>query len=139
MISHSCSDRERGRAFGYHRSMDHSGALLGSALASILLTAFYVGYKTLFAVAFIPAALGVLLLIFGVRDKGQTERCAMQEVPKLKLSLKPFDARFKWLLLAVFVFTLGNSSDAFLLLRASQGSAIPPGPSSRLMGCLARG
>jgi MFS family permease len=125
LISHSCGDRERGRAFGYHRSMDHSGALLGSALASILLTAFYIGYKTLFAVAFIPAALGVVLLIFGVRDKGQTERCGMQEVPKLKLSLKPFDARFKWLLLAVFVFTLGNSSDAFLLLRASQGSAIP--------------
>ena len=125
LISHSCNEKERGRAFGYHRSMDHSGALLGSALASVLLAAFYIEYKALFAIAFIPAVLGVLLLTFGIRDKGRTECSQAQEVPRLRLSLKPFDTRFRWLLLTVFIFTLGNSSDAFLLLRASQGSAIP--------------
>lgn len=125
LIAHSAPESERGRSFGYHRSMDHTGALFGAALASILLTAFYIGYKALFAIAFIPAAMGVLLLVFGVHDKGQTRAHTAHEVPKLSLSLKPFDSRFKWLLLSVFIFTLGNSSDAFLLLRASQGSSIP--------------
>src|SRR4030042_1704853 len=59
LISLSCNEKERGRAFGYHRSMDHSGALLGSALASVLLPGFFLEYKALFAIALIPAVLGV--------------------------------------------------------------------------------
>jgi MFS family permease len=125
LIAHSCDEKERGRSFGYHRSMDHSGALLGSALASILLAVYSFSYKTLFAVAFLPAALGILFLIFGVHERGDRLDGCAPEAPRLRLSLKPFDARFKWLLASVFIFTLGNSSDAFLLLRASQGSSIP--------------
>jgi MFS family permease len=125
LIAHSCNEKERGRAFGYHRSMDHTGALFGSALASILLAAYSLSYKALFALAFLPAALGILLLVLGVHDKASKVHEESHEIPRLNLSLKAFDARFKWLLLSVFVFTLGNSSDAFLLLRASQGSAVP--------------
>lgn len=120
MIADSCDERQRGRSFGYHRSMDHSGALLGAALASILLTAFNLGYRSIFALAFIPVALGIILLVSGVRERERPGCVGRGEGERLRLSLKPFDRRFKWFLLAVLVFTLGNSSDAFLLLRARQ-------------------
>ncbi|MBN2025460.1 MAG: MFS transporter [Actinobacteria bacterium] len=121
LIADSCGSEERGRAFGYHRSMDHTGALFGAAAASILITAFSLGYKTLFAIAFIPIAIGVLLLIFGIRERVGPRREDEPRSVRISLSLKPYDRRFKLLLIAVFVFTLGNSSDAFLLLRARQG------------------
>lgn len=120
IIADSCDPRRKGRAFGYHRSMDHSGALLGAAMASLLITAFSLRYRLVFAVAFLPVALGVILLVVGVREKRNTCPSPRESVP-LRLSLRPFDRRFKWFLLAVLVFTLGNSSDAFLLLRARQG------------------
>ena len=124
MIADSCDAGQRGRSYGYHRSMDHSGALLGAALASILLAAFELGYRTIFAIAFIPVALGIIILILGVREK-KGPRCeGAVEEQRLRLSLKPFDRRFKWFLLAVLIFTLGNSSDAFLLLRARQVNGI---------------
>ncbi len=123
LIADSCPAVERGRSFGYHRSMDHTGALFGAALASILIAAFSLGYRAIFALAFIPIAAGVILLAWGVRERSAPRAACGpgDERPRLSLSLKPFDRRFKWLLLAVFVFTLGNSSDAFLLLRARQG------------------
>lgn len=121
LIADSCDAAERGRAFGYHRSMDHTGALFGAAAASILITAFSLTYRSIFAIAFVPIALGVILLLVGIREKS-VPRCEGDPPPeRLSLSLKPYDRRFRWLLVAVFVFTMGNSSDAFLLLRAHQG------------------
>lgn len=122
LIADSCDPRIRGRAFGYHRSMDHSGALLGAAASSFLLAAFSLGYRTIFALATVPVAVGILLLLWQVRE-GREESCGERTKSALpRLDLRLFDRRFKWLLAAVFVFTLGNSSDAFLLLRARQAS-----------------
>ncbi len=120
LIADSCDAMQRGRSFGYQRSMDHSGALLGAALASILLAAFSLGYRGIFALAFIPGTFAVLSLLW-VREQRDSRCDESGGDEKLRLSLKPFDRRFKLLLLAVFIFTLGNSSDAFLLLRARQG------------------
>ncbi len=136
LIADSCEAAERGRAFGYHRSMDHAGALCGAALASILITAFSLGYRSLFALAFIPIALGIVLLLAGVKEKS-APRCEGGHPPeRLSLTLKPYDSRFRWLLLAVFIFTMGNSSDAFLLLRARQGVGISPALLPALWGIL---
>jgi len=121
LIADSCDAAERGRAYGYHRSMDHTGALFGAAAASILITAFSLSYQSLFAIAFIPIALGIILLLVGVKEKSAPRCEGEPAAERISLSLKPYDRRFKWLLLAVFVFTMGNSSDAFLLLRARQG------------------
>ncbi len=119
LIADSCHPRERGRAFGYQRSMDHSGALMGAAASSFLLATFSMGYRTIFALALIPIALGIFLLLLQVRE-GEAA-CPLEEGTGFpRLDLRPFGRRFKWLLAAVFVFTLGNSSDAFLLLRARQ-------------------
>lgn len=118
LIADSCHSAERGRAFGYHRSMDHTGALFGAALASALMAALSLGYRGVFALAFAPIAVGIFLLLLLVREGGGARCEGEVKAAPLRLTLKPFDRRFKMLLLAVFIFTLGNSSDAFLLLRA---------------------
>jgi MFS family permease len=124
LIADSCGEGDRGRSFGYHRSMDHFGALSGAALASILLVAMNGNYRAIFALAFLPVVLSVVLTLFLVREKrNPLGECAPERLP-LKLSLKPFDRRFKVFLLAILFFTLGNSSDAFLLLRARQAGGI---------------
>ncbi|MEW6555655.1 MAG: MFS transporter [Actinomycetota bacterium] len=121
LIADSCDPAGRGRAYGYHRSMDHTGALFGAAAASILISAFSLTYRPLFAIAFIPIAIGIILLLVGVRERPLPPCEGGASAERISLSLRPFDRRFKWLLLAVFIFTMGNSSDAFLLLRARQG------------------
>src|SRR5262249_429691 len=73
-------------------------------------------YQQVFLFASIPVFLGLLVIIFFVRDDGKSTA----EMPKLKLSLSGFDSNFKRLLLTIAVFTLSNSSDAFLLLRAKE-------------------
>ncbi len=125
LIADSCRPWARGRAFGYQRSMDHSGALLGAAASSLLLAAFSLGYRTIFAVALLPIALGIVLLLWQVRERSEGEYNCDASPVLPSLNLRPFDRRFKWLLAAVFIFTLGNSSDAFLLLRARQVSGFP--------------
>jgi MFS family permease len=109
------TDRSKwGKAFGFHRSMDHAGAVLGPIIAFLLLMAFPGNYRAVFWFATIPAFLSVLTLAIFAQEK----RAATSERRKLSLSLRPFDTRFKLYLIILFIFTLGNSSDAFLLLRA---------------------
>lgn len=107
-----------GRAFGFHRTMDTIGAMLGPALAFVLLPFLAKhssshGYRELFALAIIPALVGLLVLLFKVKEKPAKRDAALP-----RLSLKPFSRSYKLFLLVVLVFTLGNSSDAFLILRA---------------------
>lgn len=106
----------RGAAFGFHRAMDHLGAVVGPVLAFLLLPLVGGSYRAIFWLAGIPAALCVLVLIAAVREvpaQGPPERLPL-------LTLRPYDARFKGFLVIVTLFTLGNSSDAFLLLRAGE-------------------
>ena len=103
---------QRGRAFGFHRSMDHAGAFIGSGVAALLLWRD-VPMAHIFAWTAIPGALAVLLLAFWVKDaKAPT-------VSRVEIGLAP-SPRYRQLLLAIIVFTLGNSSDAFLLWRARE-------------------
>jgi len=114
LIADSADKRYLGKAFGFHRAMDHAGAVVGPLVAVGLLIAFAGNYRLVFWSAFIPAILTVFVLIFGVSEvRGRGEKAVLPT-----LTLKPFDARFKRFLLIVVLFTLGNSSDAFLLLRA---------------------
>jgi MFS family permease len=104
----------RGRAFGIQRAMDNAGALVGPILAALLLRFWIAEERTLFFLALVPGVLAVLLLVTRVPEKkGETAARALPvEVPgRLSPSL--------WTAIAVFsLFTLANSTDAFLLLRA---------------------
>lgn len=104
-----------GRAFGFHRTMDHSGAIIGPLIAMALLGWGLTDLRTLFALAAIPGALAVAVLVFAVREHAPTERASAAPV---RLSFAPFSPRFRAVLGVVTLFTLGNSSDAFLLLKA---------------------
>jgi len=111
LIADSSEPFARGKAFGFQKAMDHFGATLGPLLAMVLLAGGW-DVRSVFFLTAIPAAM-VLLVIGGfVRDVPSPTPPA-----RLKLSLAPFDANFKWFLLTVTVFTLGNSSDLFILWR----------------------
>ncbi|NUM44051.1 MAG: MFS transporter [Anaerolineales bacterium] len=124
LIADSIDDRTRGLAFGVHRAADTAGAMLGLIIAAGVVWAVQAGvqtlekstFQTVVLVSILPGVLGVLSVALGARDSDGGPRPA--QVPKL--SLKGFDVRFKAFLLIVVLFTLGNSSDAFLILRAQE-------------------
>ncbi|MFQ5596310.1 MAG: MFS transporter [Anaerolineae bacterium] len=116
LLAASTPAESRGRSFGLHRAMDTTGAIIGPLLAFVLLPVFSGNYRPVFAVTIIPGLISVALLVFLVRERHV--RAPLGERQGLRISLAPFDRQFRLFLLAVVVFTLGNSSDAFLLLRA---------------------
>jgi MFS family permease len=107
----------RGRAYGFHQAMDNAGAIVGPVAATLLL---YVGVKlrSVLLLSAIPGALAMCALIFGVREETRVEPA------KTGASVAPIDPAAKQsmarYLVAIVLFGLGNSSDAFLLLRAEQ-------------------
>jgi MFS family permease len=117
-----------GRAFGFHRALDHAGAVVGPLVAFLLLQIFFQStpsleaFRTVFWAATIPAGLAMLVLFLAVREiKPPSDR---RRGPP-RLTLKPFSLTFRSFLLVLVIFTLGNSSDAFLLLRASDLGVAP--------------
>jgi MFS family permease len=116
LIADSVPAASRGAAFGFHRAMDHAGAVVGPLLAFLLLPLFANNYRAVFWLACIPAVLCVLVLLVGVRERPSQSRPATS----LPLTLRPYSNRFRGYLAILVIFTLGNSSDAFLLLRARE-------------------
>jgi MFS family permease len=116
LIADSTDPSVRGRAFGFHRAMDHLGAAGGPLLAVGFLWLWPAHLRTLFVVTLLPGLLVVTLLVLGLREVPATKR--PQE--RVRLTLKPFGKNFRLYLLALLVFTLGNSSDAFLLVRSGE-------------------
>ena len=106
----------RGRVYGFHRAMDHSGAVLGPLAASAFLFFYPESYRSLFALSVIPGIV-VILILLRVPDIRAKQRTEPQE------PLEPREPRLTrdfWKAIAViFAFSLGNASDAFLLLRLS--------------------
>lgn len=117
LIADSSTPAIRGRAFGFHRAMDHLGAAIGPVLAFAFLALWPGEFRWLFAVTLVPGLAVVLMLVVGLREApaASTER---REPVRLKLA--PLGGRFRMYLVALVIFTLGNSSDAFLLVRAGE-------------------
>ena len=116
LIADSVAPEIRGRAFGFNRAMDHLGAAIGPILAAIFLWFCPGQFRPLFLLAVIPGLLVVLLLVLGLGEPARKT----SSPDKMTWTLKPFGKDFRVYLLALVVFTLGNSSDAFLLVRASE-------------------
>jgi len=124
LIADSTPPESRGAAFGFHRALDHGGAIVGPLLATGLLVVFHNSIPAIFLLSFIPGTLAVLLLIVGLRE---------QEVVRAGGDTRSFNIRSAWnempggfrrYLLIILLFTLGNSSDAFLLVKA-QALGVP--------------
>lgn len=117
LIADSVTPENRGRAFGLHRAADNAGATIGPLLAFALLQGEGVSLRTVFLLTAIPGFLALLTLLFGVREEPRRPPAPAQA----KLVLSGRLGRPFWLFLGLLLlFTLGNSTDAFLLLRAAQ-------------------
>ncbi len=116
LVVDSVSDRERGRAFGFQRALDHSGAVVGPILAFLLLKGAHLSLRVIFLLSILPSIMILLLLFFFVKEKLPSALLSK------KISLKEikFSFSFKYYLGALIIFTLGNSSDAFLILKANE-------------------
>ncbi len=113
----------RGRAYGLHRAMDHAGAVAGPLVAAALLTLGGLDLRHVFLLAAIPAALVIVALLAGVREPRTASDPQPPAVgPQTGTGLGP---DFRRLMLAILVFTLGNSTDAFLLLRLGAAGMAP--------------
>lgn len=125
VIADAAKPEERGLAFGFHRAMDHTGAVFGPLIAYAVLVFSQSSqnnltasdFRKLFLAASIPALLSVFVAAFALKEKRRDETKTKMSAPP-KLSLRGFDSNFKRFLFLVALFTLSNSSDAFLLLRA---------------------
>ena len=121
LIAESVDPRIRGRAFGFHRSADHAGAVVGPLVAFALLRWGHLELRTVFLLAAIPGVLSVLVLVLGVRETTRAVSAASQPASVARPHVgAPLGRRFWTFLASVFLFTLGNSTDAFLILRANQ-------------------
>ncbi|MCX6553115.1 MAG: MFS transporter, partial [Acidobacteria bacterium] len=111
----------RGYVFGLHRSMDHAGAVLGPLLASLFLWGFPDQYRALFLLTLIPGAIAVLMLV-RVPDVVREPRTTATTVPAIDAAPggHALGGTFYGYLGVVLLFSLGNSTDAFLLLRLSE-------------------
>jgi MFS family permease len=120
LLADSVEPGQRGRAFGFHRAMDHLGATAGPVTALVLIPLLFGPgdlrpgeYRVLFGIAALPALASVLILLFCVREAPRHAEVREAGTPEVRLG-RPF-----WYVLGVItLFTLGNSSDMFLLLRA---------------------
>ena len=116
LIADSTDEKMRGKAYGLHRAMDTAGACIGVMLAYFFLISTKGNYKTIFMLSLIPAVLGITVLSFA-REK--TSPSAVPPAPHNFLKgWKQLDRRLKAFLIITLVFTIGNSSNMFILLRA---------------------
>lgn len=129
MIAESIPPELRGRAFGFHRAMDHLGAAIGPLLATAFLFFWPNEYRALFLLTIIPGMMVVAITVIGLREPRHDAHSEATDTTTdsahESASDASFDPRFPWLLAAIAIFTLGNSSDAFLLVRAEELGVAP--------------
>jgi MFS family permease len=119
LVADSIDEKQRGLAFGVHRAGDTAGAFIGVAVAALIVWLTERGaadltrrtFQIAVLVSIIPALLALVVLVVGVRETGIQKKST---VPAL--SLQGMDLRFKLFMLVLILFTLGNSSDAFIIL-----------------------
>jgi hypothetical protein len=123
LVAGSTDEKQLGLAFGVHRAGDTAGAFIGILIAALIIWFTQAEadllaantFKLVILASIIPAVLGVLVLAFGAKDVATPGRAAAPA-----FSLRKMDRRFKLFLLVVVLFTLGNSSDSFIILRAQE-------------------
>ena len=123
LIAGSIDEKQRGLAFGLHRAGDTAGAFIGLLIATLIIWWTQAGdaqllertFHVIILVSVIPAIMAVIVLILGARDIPAVGKSGAPS-----LSLTGLDKNFKRFLLVLILFTLGNSSDAFIILRSQE-------------------
>lgn len=115
LISGSVPENEAGKNFGFHKAMDNSGAVIGPLAAFLLLYLFPMHFKKVFLFATIPAAAGVLSITLFIKEAGKRTRGN-----RTTFHFNHLPKKFYFFLFIVFIFTLGNSADALLLVKTTE-------------------
>lgn len=129
LLSDEATPETKAKVFGFHRSMDTTGAVLGPAFALLYLYYYPKQYQTLFFIAFIPGILAVLASLFLKESKNKTVEINQEHEKKEKVKIptpffsflnywKQSPEKYRKLVIGLLAFTLFNSSDVFLLLKA---------------------
>ena len=124
LVAASTEEKSRGLAFGLHRAGDTAGAFLGISMAALIIWLTQTNdalltvatFRTAVLASILPAVLAVIVLAVGAKEV----TVASKGSSAMRLNLKGMDTRFKFFLLVVVLFTLGNSSDSFIILRAQE-------------------
>ncbi len=114
LVAASSEEGKRGRGFGFHKAMDNCGAIAGPLIAFAILLVFPSDYRKVFLFAAIPGMIGIATLIIFVKEAKKSK----ESLPD-KISFKDFPKKYYFFLFIIFLFTLGNSTDALLLIKAS--------------------
>ncbi|HNW88250.1 MAG TPA: MFS transporter [Bacteroidales bacterium] len=121
LIAGSVINGETGKSFGLQKAMDNSGAILGPLIAFGLLSLFSVNdkpdlidFKIIFLLAGIPAVLAIFVILFGIKEAKKCKAGLFK-----KFHFRDFSPKFYFFLAIIFVFTLGNSTDALLMVKAN--------------------
>ena len=129
IIAESTPYKDLGRSFGFHRGMDTLGGVAGPAVAFLLLSLFTGNYRLVFWLSMIPGIIAVLIIVFFIKEQ-KTKRAEIQESdasellasgesPRRLAFRANFDWRFKAFVAIATLFAIGNSSDVFLILKAT--------------------
>jgi MFS family permease len=120
LIAESTPSEFQGKAFGFHRAADHAGAVIGPLLATLLLSFLYIDLRTVFLLSLVPGLLTVILLLFGVRETRRSASVSSvhREPLRIREAWGEMPQTLRRFAIILLLFTLGNSSDAFLLLKA---------------------
>ncbi len=116
LLLENSTPENKGYIFGFHRAFDSLGAVFGPLLALVVLYFLKDNLRQTFFIAFIPAFIAILLLVFLVKEKKREINYEKKQF--VKISFKNMDAKLKLFLLISFIFAAGNSSDVFILLQA---------------------
>ena len=115
LIAESVPKGMEGTAFGFHRALDTAGAIFGPLIAVALIAALHENLRPIFFIASVPALIGIVFLVMFVEERPK-QKDDDSKIITWNWSLA--DARLKLFLVVTILFSLGNSSDAFLILRA---------------------
>jgi MFS family permease len=115
LVAGSATDGNMGKSFGFHKAMDNSGAILGPLLAFAVLQLFPGDYRKVFWLGAIPAFLGILTIVLLIKEAKKPKESLYK-----KFRFRDFPKKYYLLLVIIFLFTLGNSTDALLIVKASE-------------------
>jgi len=117
IIAETSNTDHLARSFSFHRSMDTMGAVIGPGLAFLWLRFHNGSYQEVFWLSIIPAFIAILFIVAFIRENKPRPTAPLGN---LRFSLKQFNGHAKFFILIAAIFALGNSSDAFLILRSEQ-------------------
>jgi len=121
IIAASTPPERLGLAFGFHRALDTAGAVVGPALALIILSVWVSDYRVVFWLSIVPGVVAVTLIVWFINADGPVPSMRTQAL----WSLRGLDPRLTGFLLVIGLFSIGNSSNAFLILKAEHVGVSP--------------